>query len=848
VLTLKGFLILLPLGTSAHVDLAHAEPETGQVAAAAASQIIRPPVDISLPNQADEIVVTAERRGEARVASESEFSEEEIASHGADSIQDLLKRLSPFIDGSGEEPVILINGKPVGFDRSILSYPAEALDRLAILKPEAAAQYGEPSEKRVVNLVLKKKFTSLSADAGFKFATAGGQDGKDLSIERTAINGDTRWNIQARLSRDSDILKSSRNIPQPGGVFDSLGFISAPDNGEIDLGLSQAADMVVTSAAIPPSALTGIPSTTDFASTANMRHPVDPNRFATLQAERRNASLAIGITRPIGDFSASLNLSANRSENEDKRGLPMTSLVIPSGHPWSPFTEGIILTRPFAGDRALRNHNRSTMLSASLNINGAIADWQTNIGLNYSRGWTDGLIENGVDTISLQNLIDTNDALFNPYGSWDDAYLLAIRNRSRGENLNARLNVRKAILELPAGSVVWSILVGASRNRTQNRQADNAGEILEPIEIARSQADGQMSINLPLTRKSQPGFGVIGDLSIDLTSSGQAMTNSRLKSRYSAGINWAPSSIIQLRGAIDFAKSSPSYEQLDAPIVTSINRIFDYATQEIVEPIWITGGNPELRGGSQQNLSFSAMLRPLGSQILTLSVAYRQLISKGGITNFPELTPAIEAAFPERVVRDADGRLISLDARPVNIARNTDASITSSLALRLGQGRPGKRSLPVTDPFQFSLSLSHRWRLKNELLTHSALSSIDQIKSSGQSRHNLSLQLNAGKRAIGGSLSGSWSSPSQVSNAEKTFSFKPPLTFNLSMFIEPDRLFSKAPKKGLLSDTKVSFDIQNIFNGYRRVTLADGSVPAGYARDEIDPLGSTMRITLRKRF
>src|SRR3546814_4201289 len=95
-----------------------------------------------------------------------------MASHGADDIQDLLTRLSPFIDPSGEEPVILINGKPAGFDRSILTYPAEALQRLAVLKPEAAAQYGEPAGKRVVNLVLKKHFSMWNADAGVDFATA----------------------------------------------------------------------------------------------------------------------------------------------------------------------------------------------------------------------------------------------------------------------------------------------------------------------------------------------------------------------------------------------------------------------------------------------------------------------------------------------------------------------------------------------------------------------------------------------------------------------------------------------------------------------------------------------------
>ena len=47
---------------------------------------------------------------------------------------------------------------------------------------------------------------------------------------------------------------------------------------------------------------------------------------------------------------------------------------------------------------------------------------------------------------------------------------------------------------------------------------------------------------------------------------------------------------------------------------------------------------------------------------------------------------------------------------------------------------------------------------------------------------------------------------------------------------------------------KISFDIQNLFNGYRRVALPDGNIPAGYSRDEVDPLGRTVRLTLRKQF
>src|SRR5436305_1522922 len=97
------------------------------------------------------------------------------------------------------------------------------------------------------------------------------------------------------------------------------------------------------------------------------------------------------------------------------------------------------------------------------------------------------------------------------------------------------------------------------------------------------------------------------------------------------------------------------------------NRIFDYARQETVDAIWITGGNPRLGRGRQENRSLAVQLRPFGDQRLTLNLGYREQVATGGVIPFPELTPAIEAAFPERVTRDPAGRLISVDARPINL-------------------------------------------------------------------------------------------------------------------------------------------------------------------------------------
>lgn len=835
------------LGIAVHAASAHAETEKGDVAAGTVSQGPAPP-GVNVPrDDLDEIVVTAERRGEAKVAAESEFSENEIAAQGVDSIEDLLIRLSPFISDDGEEPVILINGKPAGFDRSILSYPPEALDRLAVLKPEAAAQYGEPAGKRVVNLVLKKNFAMLNADAGFDFATGGGQYGGTLSVRRTAISGDTRWNVQARVGADSAFRKAARNIPPREGIFDSVGFISAPGGGEIDPALSLAAGQVVTVAAIPPNALTDVPGLDAFAATAGVLHPVDPNGYETLQSSRRNAGLNIGVTRPIGNFSASLNLNANRSSSDGERGLPMASVLLPAGHPSSPFTGDVVLTRPFAGERALRIDNGSTALSATLTLNGSIGGWQTSLAASYSRNQADNFVENGIDIARVQQLIDTANPDFNPYGVWNESLMIATRSRTKGENLSARFNVRTTIVDLPAGPLAWNLTANTGRNSTQSRQFDASGSLIGANSLTRTQSSGQMSVSVPISGNGRAGAGWLGDLTVDLSANAQTMANSRPQKGFGGNVSWSPWPLVQLRGTIDFTENAPSFDQLDAPIVTTVNRVFDYQRQEIAEPIWTTGGNPDLERGRRQSLTLSAAVRPLGNQVLTINLGYRQSVAKGGVTGFPELTPAIEAAFPERVTRDPGGRLVAVDARAINLARETDSALSTGIALRLPGTRP-TGSTTAADPLQFSLSLNHNMRLKNELLTRPGLPAIDQLRAGGQSRHNLSFQASVGKRGFGANLGGNWSSPGRLRGEHEVFISNPPVTLNVSAFIEFDHLFEIPGRKGILNDLRMSVDIDDLLDGYRRVTREDGTVPAGYTRHEIDPLGRKVRLTLRKKF
>lgn len=797
-----------------------------------------------------EILVTAPRRGEAEVPAETEFGEEEIASHGADSIDELLERLAPLIDGSGEEPVILVNGKEVGFDRSILGFPPEALNRIAILKGEAAAHYGHRSGRRVVNLVLKENYASRNVETAANWATGGGRYGGDLTAGQVAISGATRWNAQARLSIESALRNSARGAgPSHAGPIDLVGYLAPVSGGEIDPGLSGLVGTTVHVAAIPDQALVGPPVLADFVAGAGRTHPADPARFETLLPSRRNLSLNLGASRPLGPFTASLSLNASSNRSERLRGVPMASVIVPQGGPWSPFSGDVLLVRPLAGARALRSESSSKSLGLSLTLSGALGSWRTTLSTSYARSWSANHLEHGIDTREVQALIDAQVRGFNPYMPWPERLLRTSGSKSDSESLGVNLSVAKPVADFPAGPVVATLSANANHNSTGYRSLSGASQGTRDA-IAYDHLGGELSVSIPISARGEGELKPLGDLSIDLSAGGQAATGSAFRRQQGAGFTWTPVPPVEIVGSFEHQEVVPSSDDLGAPRVETVTRVYDFLRQEVAEPFWITGGNPRLGRGSAQSLSLEVRLRPLGSSLLSVNVGYRSRRGEGGVAPFPELTPAIEAAFPERIVRDAQGRLQAVDARPINIARSQSAELVSSVALRLPP--PGARSADTrtADPLRLTFSLNHTWRLESELLTRAGMPTIDQLSETGQSRHYLSLQATAGKRGIGGDLRATWSSPAQVRSSHSAggYRYRPPLMVNAGVFILPDKLWAKAQGLGWLENLKVSLEVENLLDTYRRVTLSDGSVPPGFSRHEVDPLGRTVELSVRKRF
>lgn len=807
---------------------------------------------VALPDSfGDDIVVTARR--DAPDGPETELGEEEIARYGANTIADLLRDVGPLIDGTGKAPILLVNGKRIGSASGIAGFPPEALARLAILPPAAAARYGYPADQRVVNLVLKNRFSSWETEGGLTLATAGGRDSERFSVGRVVIDGSTYWNAQIQASRDSMLLRSARpnsSLPQP---VDLDGHVAGIGGRTIDPALDLLAGRDLTTVDFPAVAFTRPPTLADFAAAAarGFRSSNPDDAYALLPG---GGSLAVnlGVTRPVGTFTASFNLTLNRVRSIQRLGYPEASLALPAQSPWSPFSGTVLLIPDLANVGPLETRQGTTSLGLSASLTGAIAGWNANLLVDANQSWSDSRFDRGADLSDLQRRLDALDPSFDPCAPLPSGLVDTDRSRSHFAAADAKLILDRSIATLPAGSLTSNLTLGISRVTVSNEGSAGATPDVSGG-LRRSQADLRLSFAAPLTRR---GHGALGDMSANIAIGSSKVSGAAFQWQADGGLTWSPAASVQFYGGYSFVQIVPDAAQLNGPRVETVVQIYDPIRQEVAHPVWIIGGNPDLRRGTRTNLVLKAMLRPLGGRTLTLDLGYQRQVARGGIAAFPQLTPAVENAFPGRITRDAAGQLIALDARPINIARDASAQITTGVTW-LWSPATGRTPPPTIGgaPWQVSLTVNHTWQLESLLTIDPDLAPLDRLSGAGgQPRHLASLQLLVSRRGIGAMLNGQWQGASRIDNAaiadgQGDLRFAASAQFALSFFVEPDNLSRATGKaKGWASNLRISLDLQNLFDSYQRVTLAGGRIAPGYDRYALNPLGRTIQIAVRKRF
>ncbi len=818
-----SIITLLLASTAGAVDPGAASSTLQQITASQDAGARADAADDTAP-AGNEIVVTGRRlRGE--VLSEqppiAEYDERDIQALGASSLTELLAALGPQVSSGrgrgGGPPLILVNGRRISNFRELSSYPPEAVQRVSILPEEVALQYGFPPDQRVVNIILRDNFASREVEVEYGQPDRGGYRQGELELTYLRIDGPDRLNANLQLQETTALTELERGV-------------------------------ILTAPVLP-----GDP---------------DPAAFRTLVAPSDSIAATLNWSRGLGVEGAggSFGLSGRygRSRSRSDEGLVTVLLTDPAGRTALRALPLVLQTRQVTDNYA-----------AGASLDKPVGDWRLNATLDATL--TDVATDVG-NAPGLASLVDEaaagrlpiTGALPSPDpGGIDTA-------RSRIINVAPVVTLSGRPVSLPAGRMSVTADASYSWQRIESSDTRSAAD----VQLTRGVLSSGLNVNLPVAARDA-FLGALGDVSLQLGAGVDHLSDFGTLWDANLGLTWRPTGRLTLQMTYVPREAAPSLAQLGNPVIVTPNvPVFDFVTGRTALVTITRGGNPDLLAEQQRDFKASLSWQlPSITELIrdaNIDVEYFRNRSRDVSASFPFLTPAIEAAFPARVLRDGAGQLIAIDQSPVTFARQDASRLRFALNLggafardeapRGGAGaRPGGalgtgggpgamlRAGPPSGG-RWRLTLDYTRELENTVLIAPGgpvldLLDGDALTAGGISADRIGARLFGFYRGVGGRVAFDWSSPTEVRSTGvpggSDLRFGSVSLLNLRVFGDLERLL---PEREFLRGTRLSLFVNNVFDSRRDVRDEAGLTPARYQPFLLDPTGRFVGIELRKLF
>lgn len=749
------------------------------------------------------------------------LDEEDVASYGASSIEELLEAVSPQTSSGrgrgGGHPVVLLNGQRVSSFRVLRNIPPEAIRRMEVLPEEVALRFGYPPDQRLINFILKDDFSSTTLAGEYNVPTRGGTADWELEAGLLRIDGPRRLNLEAEIEQTTLLTEAER-------------------------GVIQAQDDIPTVPGDP-----------------------DPAAFRSLIDQSRTISLDGSWSTGLGEEglggTLALDGAYTRTDSRSLFGLDTVLLTDPDGN-----TELRSLGDP------LERETQTDSVEAGLALNKRLSAWDLAVTANGSYSESETRVDRRAD---LDGLVDAAAAdqldIAGPLPSVANPGF--DRARSRDLALSSLATLSGTPFRVPAGDAALTVNAGFDYDRTRSVDTRTT---TGPTRFRRSEVSAGANVVLPIASRRDDVLAGIGDLSLNFSGGLNHLSDFGTLSDWSAGLTWGVTEKLTLQASYLVNEAAPSLSQLGAPEILSFNvPVYDFTLGEPALVTVITGGNADLRAETQRDIKLSANWDLSFFDRSSLLIEYFRNRSDDVTQSFPLLTPAIEAAFPGRVTRDASGRLVSIDRRPVTFDEIESSRLRWGLnisgriedkAQRGGSGNretrgEGRRGgAPGFGRGQrggrWNLALYHTYRFTDRVTIAPGGPVLDQlegdaISAGGVPRHAIELEGGVFHKGFGVRLNGDWNAPARVrASVPDGSDLRFGSVFNLDarLFVNLDQQESLIAKAPYLKGTRVSFTVDNIFDSRQQVTDENGVVPLAYQADYRDPRGRVIGIDIRKMF
>lgn len=583
---------------------------------------------------------------------------------------------------------------------------------------------------------------------------------------------------------------------------------------------------------------------------------IDPREARTLVGSRRQVTATATHNRTIlGDVSATGNVELQHSEGRSLFGLDQAGLT------------------------PLARRSSTHSAHAGFALNGQKAGWR----------WS------STGNADLARQVIRSDRS-------DDASLFD-RARSTTASADVDLTANGTVFALPAGDAGMTARIAASTLRLDSRRS--TADDIRSTSLGRTRGLGALNVDMPISRRNSD-FASLGNLTLNANAEVEQLSDFGTLATIGAGANWSPANRLNFITSWTREKGAPTVQQLGEPVLeTPGTRVFDFTTGQTVLVTAVTGGNPDLLADRRIVFKLGANWQPLEETDLRLRAEYVRSDLDNPVSNFPGATAALEAAFPERFVRNAGGELVEADLRPVNYdsarrdtlrigfdfskplksAAPSPAQIESLRARRrqsdgaAGEAPPQVQGQEAPSPQRaegpggpggqggfgrfgggrsggrLTYSLTDTITLVDQVTIRQGLPKLDYLRgdavgqSGGRPRHEIEARAGYFNNGLGARISANHRTGTEVDSASgDRLRFSPLSTFDLRLWANLGQRFDLVAKQPWLRGSSVRFEINNIFDSKPEVRNAAGDVPFSYQPDLLDPRGRTVSISFRKLF
>jgi iron complex outermembrane recepter protein len=583
------------------------------------------------------------------------------------------------------------NGYDSFFDLNAL--PLNLIERIEVVKTGAVSEYGSDAIAGVINIITRKGYKGLEAEAAYGDATQGGEPTRRFSL----LGGvgdlqEDRYNLTATatyfLQGGYTLAERSNTRSQTyGGVFTGAADYWSPGGGNTGAALSPCPSGGTVAEA--GTLLSGPGSGTACAvSTANgiSLHPHE-ERF------QASANLTVRLTDDVNGVLQlwdSRNITSGYQTNSTNEGYASYSGLVPAANIYNPYGVPTQLTYTFLG-QPLGLTVRSNFYRALAGLEGSFntagwGAWDWKATISHSQSTVDNYATGLLSLAGLQNVFNNSVFDFADPGQTPNGLDGVYQNDSNQaistlDTLDLSASTT-SLFRLPAGGVGAGI--GAQflheRQDASNYPLQAAGLVtpvyLQAIDGQRNVAAVYYQVNIPLLSN------------LIFSQSSRYDHYSDFGSAFSPRFALSFKPVTGLNTYISYGRGfrAPTLAETSLEATTGIQSATDpYSStpdKQIGVPV-VVGGNPTLGPEHTQNYNLGFEWEPSPNAAFGVDL-YRIAIQN--VIGTPNIQALIDANDPSIVVRGANGEILYVNMS----VENLNSLVTDGLELT------GRYALPTS--------------------------------------------------------------------------------------------------------------------------------------------------------